>query len=134
MNYQTLKAQHQTVVNDFPMEFAFSEKQLVEALEKLECTKDEVYSGGSGMIYRKTDSKKLAAMFDSLNDSMETWLKDDKFFMSAISYEIANHEYGYTYEIQDSLDALGLSVDDLTDKQKELIQVAVREYMSTFEG
>ena len=110
--YQELKTRTGKEIADFPMAFAFSAKQLEEALAKLEATKDEVVSIGSGGIVRKTDSAAFVAMFERHESERIAAFKHDSTLIEAICYELGNHEYSYTGDPSDALDALGITLDD----------------------
>ena len=45
-------------------------------------------------------------------------MKDDDFLYDAFNYELANHEFCYTDDISDALDALGLSWEQIKDDQR----------------
>lgn len=119
--YLVLKRKHQEEVNDFPMAFAFSNKQFAEAMEKLGLAPedtDQVYSlKGTGGIYRRTDAPALHEMFDRHEREMQEAVDNDQtgegFIFDMFSYELSNHEYSYTGDIEDTLDALGLTVDEI---------------------
>lgn len=126
MKYTELKKLNESEITAFPLFFAFSQEQLEEGLKDLDTTKELLVNCGGGMFTRKTDRKKLDEMFTNFETRMADNMKDDAFFLDAAEYELANHEYCYTYEIDDTLDSLSLSVDTMTDRQKELFQKAIR--------
>lgn len=115
--YHELKTRHQEEINNFPMFFAFNNRQLFEGMEKLglkPTDTDEVYSlGGTGGYYRKTDSKKLYGMFDRHEKELAKAMKNDSFALEAFKYELANHEYSVTLDVTPALTALGLSLSDI---------------------
>jgi len=67
---------------------------------------------GTGGFYRRSDSEALHAMFKRHRDEMEAAIQADTtgdgFIFEMFDYELANHEYGYTGELEETLDALGL--------------------------
>ncbi|MCK2000804.1 hypothetical protein MZM54_05300 [[Brevibacterium] frigoritolerans] len=125
--YSTLKQKHQEEVNNFPMGFAFSNKQFEEAMEKLGLTAtdtDKVVSIGGGGFIRKTDSEALGEMWSrhkkEMKDAIDNDTTGDGFIYHMFSYELANHEYGYTGEIEPALDALGLTIDEINASESLL--------------
>jgi len=128
MNYRTLKTQHAKELNDFPMSFAFSEKQFAEGLEKLGITKDEALSIPGGGFIRKTDGDALTELFRRHNKEMAEELTHDDFMVQAIEYELGNHEYCVTYDPEPALDALGLSLKN--ERVARLFKVARKSYES----
>jgi hypothetical protein len=115
--YLKLKRQHQKEVNEFPMFFAFSNKQLEEGLKKFNVTKEEICSIGAGGFMKKTDSILFKNMFKKHRAEMDESILGDKtgegFIKDMFQYEMDNHEYSYTGDIEDTLDSLGLTIDEI---------------------
>lgn len=135
--YMTLKARHQSEVNDFPMSFAFSKQQLEEGLRKLglePTDTDKVYSIGGGGFIRKTDSDALFEMFTRHKAEFKAAVEADKdgtgFVYQMFRYELANHEYGYTYELDDTLRAVGFSYEEVQGNPalKNGLELALKAY------
>jgi hypothetical protein len=123
--YLILKRKHQEDVNNFPMVFAFSNKQFEEAMEKLGLTvadTDKIYSIGGGGYMRKTDSEAWSEMLDRHSKEMKEAIDSDStgegFIFDMFAHELANHEYSYTGEIDPTLDALGLTIDEVNANAK----------------
>ena len=121
--YLELKKSHQKEVNDFPMSFAFDNKQFAEGMQKLGLNPKEtnkIYKfGDTGGFYRKTDAEALHEMFNRHRREMEKAIAADQtgegFILDMFSYELANHEYVITYSVQDTLNALGLTEDQVNN-------------------
>lgn len=119
--YKALKDKHQAEVDAFPMFFAFSEDQFDEGMKKLglkPTDTDKIYKlGSTGGFYRKSDSQALRDMFarhrQEQKDAIAADPTGDGYIYDMFDYELANHEYGYTREIGPTLDALGLTVEDI---------------------
>lgn len=125
--YSVLKKKHQQEVNDFPMIFAFNNEQLEEGMKKLGLTMDDgdkMYAMGGGTFIRKIDAEAFHKMFDRHSKEMKEAIEGDKtgdgFVFDMFAFELANHEYGYTGEIDDTLDALGLTFDEVHAKENLL--------------
>jgi hypothetical protein len=125
--YSELKKQHQKEVNEFPFIFAFSNKQLAEGMAKLGLKEDEtnkLISIGNGGFIRKTDKEALNEMFNRHEKELKKAISEDStgegFIYQMFDYELANHEYCITYEIDDTLDALGLTIDEIRNNDKLL--------------
>ena len=120
-NYKTMKNRHQQDVNAFPMFFAFNNDQFDEGMKRLGLNPtdtDKIYRLGSiGGFYKRDDSGKLHEMFDRHEREMQEAIKNDTtgdgFIFDMFNYELGNHEYIYTGDISDTLDALGLTVDEV---------------------
>ena len=116
--YLRLKEKHQKEINDFPMAFAFSNEQLTEAMEKLEVTEiKELISIGAGGLIKKSDKYKLLEIYSQQKAESKTAIDADKtgegYIKDMFEYELANHEYNYTMDASDTLDALGLTREDV---------------------
>lgn len=126
--YKELRDRQQAEVNAFPMFFAFSNKQFAEGMEKLGLRPDDtdkIYKFGStGGFYRKTDSKALHDMLDRHAGEMATAIAKDEtgegFIYDMFNYELANHEYCITYDIEPTLDTLGLTEDEVLNDERLL--------------
>ena len=118
--YKELKNKHQQEVNNFPFMFAFDNKQFAEGMKKLGLTEndtDKIYSIGSGGYIRKTDSKALDEMTSKHEKEMQEAINNDitgdGFIYDMFVYELNNHEYGYTCETYDTLQALNLTIEEI---------------------
>lgn len=137
MKYLELKQKQQKEVNDFPFGFAFSNQQFKEMMEKFglkETDTDKIYSIGAGGYIRKSDSDAFDEMIKRHRKEIEDEIEKDKkgtgFIYSMFSYELANHEYCITYDIEPTLDALGLTLDEINKKENLLngLRKALKEY------
>lgn len=123
--YKVMKDKHQKEVNDFPMFFAFNNKQFNEGMKKLglkPSETDKVYQlKGINGFYRKSDAPALREMFNRHDEEMKKAIEsDDTFIYDMFYYELGNHEYVITYSIVDTLDALNLTLDEVM-KDKRLM-------------
>lgn len=133
--YLELKRRHEKEVNDFPFIFAFSQEQLNEGMKKLGLNAtdtDKILSIGYGGYIRKSDKEN----FFSLNERQEKELKDaiqndttgENFIYDMFDYELSNHEYCITMDVSDTLDALGLTIDEVNNNPNLLkgLQKAIK--------
>jgi len=114
--YIVFKERQQAEFNDFPMAFAFSNIQFIEAMKKLGLTPedtDKVVSMPSGGILRKTDAAKYGTMNRRHRTEFTEAMKDPAFAYEAFVYELQNHEYSYTYDVTDTLEALGITTEEI---------------------
>lgn len=118
--YVELQERHQEEFKEFPIFFAFSQEQLKEGLKKLGLTEkdtDQLYRLNGSGFYRKSDDSKLQEMWKRHELEMMQALKGDTtgehFVRDMFSYELANREYGYTRELEDTLEALDLTIEDV---------------------
>ena len=98
--YLDLQKRHEQELTDFPIAYAFSDKQLEEALEKLGAEKSEcVTVFGHGDIVKRTDVPALMAMLKRHIKELHDALQEDKEFAeAAFLYEMDNHEYAINWD------------------------------------
>ena len=116
--YTELKNRHQEEVNAFPKFFAFNNQSFSEGMEKLGVyEKDQVCSIGYGGYIRKTDKDKFIELLRGHRKEREEAIANDKtgdgFIYEMFLYELSNHEYSYTLDYEDTLEALGYTYKDL---------------------
>ena len=124
--YQELKEKHSKEFNKFPIKFAFSESQFKEAMKDLGLTEKDTDKitgiGIGGGFIRKTDVE----AFNEMNkrhrqeekDAIKNDLTGEGYIKDMFEYELANHEYGYTNNLEDILIALGLTIDNINNDER----------------
>ena len=133
MTYKNFKQSQQNDFSAFPMFWAFSNEQFAAGLLKLDCTKEDLFSFGSGGYYRKSDSDKLSALLKKLSEEKKAFFSIRENLISALKYEMANHEYSYTYDLYDTLCSVNIDPKNVTDFENECIKVASAEYLASCE-
>lgn len=114
--YLDLMKKHQKELTEFPIAYAFDEKQLQEALKKLGAKKEEcVTVAGHGDIMKRTDVPAFYAMLKRQKEELYELLKDEEAAEGAFLYEMDNHEYAINWDG----DADVLACFNLTEKQLE---------------
>lgn len=118
--YQELKDRQQTEFNQLPLMFAFSNEQFAEGMKKLGLTAgdtDKIYSIGAGGYIKKADAPLMHDMINRHDAEFQAAINDrqtgDTFIFDMFDYELANHEYSYTGDVSETLDALGLTVAEV---------------------
>ena len=118
--YLTMKKQHQKEVNDFPFFFAFSNKQFDEGMAKFGLSSDDtdkIYSfGKTGGYYLRTDGDRLHEMFQrhgkEMQDAIDSDTTGEGFIFDMFNYELANHEFIITNDIEYTLEMLGITLEE----------------------
>lgn len=138
--YAEMKERHQKRVNALPLKFAFGQKQFREMMESWGLTEDDIDKiyklGETGGFYLRTDSKLIFSTFEENEIEMQAAIGNDidgsGFIKDMFLYELANHEYCITYDLEPTLDALGLSVDDVNISPALLngLSLARKEYLA----
>ena len=136
MNYKELKMKHQKEVNDFPFGFAFSNEQFDKMMKGfgLEPTDtDKIYSIGAGGFIKKSDAPAMEEMFARHRQEMaDAMNSDSEFAYTMFAYELDNHEFGYTYSLDETLDALGLTQDEIA--KKPILRKALNRALKRYRG
>ena len=135
--YTTLKNKHQKEINEFPFGFAFSEEQFNEMMvERFGLTPedtDKIYSIGNGGYIRKSDSDAMHEMLERHAAEREVAIRENKddYLYHMFNYELANHEYSYTGDLTDTLDALDLTLEEINanPQMDEALQRAIKHQM-----
>lgn len=138
-NYINLKNKQQQEVNDFPMFFAFNDKQFAEGMAKLGLKPEDTdkiyrldYTGG---FYRRSDGKAFRDMIDRHAQEMAAAIEGDKdgtgFIYEMFRYELANHEYCITYDLEPTLDACGMTYDEVQNNPALMtgLKKAIQDYL-----
>lgn len=147
--YRQMRKRQQAEIDAVPMKFAFSNQQLLDALnewgfgiESLESEKakrilnDEVISVTGGGLIRREDEERLVEICGRHSDEFWAAIDEDEsgegFVYEMFSVELENHEYGYTGDVSETLDALGLRgmlyIKDVRENLKHGLEMALRRY------
>lgn len=126
--YQELRSKQQQEVNAFPMFFAFSNKQFEEGMRKLGLDPSEtskIYAiPGTGGFYRRSDAPTLHEMIDRHEREIQKAIEEDPtgdgFVFQMFRDELANHEYNYTGDLDETIEALGLTAEEINSSPKLL--------------
>jgi hypothetical protein len=114
--YLDLQKKHQKELEEFPIAYAFNEKQLEEALKKLGATREEcVTVFNHGDIVRREDAKALVKLLEDQREEMLQRIKDDPIFAeAAFLYEMDNHEYAINWTgDEDVLACFGITFEHI---------------------
>lgn len=96
--YLDLMKKHQDELSAFPIAYAFDEKQLEEALEKLGAKKDECVTYlGIGDVMKRDDVPAFEEMMKRHNKELHEFLQDKELAEAAFLYEMDNHEYAINW-------------------------------------
>ena len=122
--YLDLKKKHEKEVSEFPIAYAFNDKQLEEALAKLGATKEEcVTVFGHGDIVKRKDAKRFIDMLERHTKEIKQHIIDDiEFAEAAFLYEMDNHEYAINWSADE--DVMGCFCIDWDFIRKHGLQMA----------
>lgn len=110
-----------------PIYYAFNDKQLQQIKEMLGITNDEEFENnvvstyGGGLIL-KNNIPLLNTYFDEKEKELKKLIDEDKtgegFVQDMFYTELVNHEYPYTQQLDDTLEALGLTLEEINTNAK----------------
>ena len=118
--YADLKQRQQQEFSAFPMQFAFSDQQFAEGMAALglePTDTDKIYKAPGGGFYRREDGPRLYDMMGRFDRELQEAIAGDQigdgFIFEMFLYELGNHEYDVTMELNETLDALGYTMEDI---------------------
>ncbi len=121
-SYQEMERRHQQEVNAFPIMFAFSNAQFDEGMRKLGFEPDQldqIVSIGGGGFIRKSDKQAMLDMFARHQKEREAAIAADEdgtgHAYQMFLYELDNHEYCITMDLSDTLEACGLTHEEVNN-------------------
>ena len=118
MLYEEFRNKRQDEFNNFKgVGFAYSNKQFNDLLKKLNTTSDNLYSIGHGGYILKNRYNDFMDMLIKNDNELDELMKDYDFCLSALKFELFNHEYGITYDNTPALEALNLTSEDLINNE-----------------
>ena len=118
--------------------FAFSDEQFTEGLQSLGLEDKpgslrKLYRLNGGGFILKEHYPKLKDAAEAAADEFTDRANDpetgDRFLYEAFLEELYNHEFSYTGDARDALDALGLEIEDMTGHQRALLAKACNEVL-----
>ena len=125
--YKEQRDRHQKRVEAFFKEcafFAFSKEQFADGLRSLGLTEDDAdklvkMPGGGFMLKDRTED--LLDLLAEINEEQAEAISDPdtgrKFAEDMFYYELVNHEYSYTDDTEETLEALGYTLEDIEADQ-----------------
>lgn len=135
--YAELRQRQQAEFNALPLGFAFSQKQFDEMMEGWgldpEKDLDKILRVPGGGNVQKKDAGLLHQTAERHDAEMAAAIAGDAagegFIHQMFLYELDNHEYGYTRDTEDTLEALGYTAEDIlgAPRLKRGIEKAVAE-------
>ncbi len=137
--YRELRNRQQQEMNAFPLGAAFTDQQFEEMMQKWGLTvndKRKILSIGGGCYLRKTDEEAFDNMLlrfrQELQDAIMKDKKGDGFIEDMFYEELANHEFGFTGDLEPALEALHLTVDEINENKQLLngLNRAIKQFQS----
>lgn len=119
--YKELKNRQQEEFNKLPISYAFGNQQFTEMMKGwgLDPEKDieKIYCIGNGGYYQKKDQVLLHETMNRFEKEVQEAIAEDKtgdnFIYEMFLCELRDHEYSFTRDGEDALDALGYTLDQV---------------------
>lgn len=124
--YMEMRDRQQKEFDALPLGFAFGQKQFEEMMRSwgLDPEKDtgKICSIGAGGYIQKKDVELLRQTSKRHKEEMEAAIAGDKtgegFIYQMFLCELDNHEYGYTGDTSDTLEALGYTAEEVVADER----------------
>lgn len=136
--YAQQKNRHQKEMDAFPLGACFSNEQFDQMMRNWGLTPkdtDKICSVGGGCYVRKSDCAAFCEMLNRFVKEREEAIAADKtgdgFIYHMFLYELANHEYCITFDLEETLDALDLTMEQINADKRLLhgLRKAEKEYL-----
>lgn len=134
--YAEMKKRHQEEVNALPMYWAFSDEQFDQQLKELGLTRNDTgklcKTFGGGFCLAKDAqmiADTLARNFKEVGDAIQADETGDGFIKDMFRYELRNHEYTYTCEVEETVEACGFTMEQIENDERlrHGLEVAAKE-------
>ena len=135
--YITWKHEMDEKFKAIPLGCAFTDKQFEKEMVRLGVTSpDELVSIGSNCFIRETDKPAYLEFVKDMESTFEENLKSYDFVYSMFFYELNNNEYCISGDIEETLDACDLTLEDVENNAmyQKALTAARKDYMKYFEG
>lgn len=113
--YEEMKQRHQAEANELPIYWAFTQESFVETLNKLGLTESDTdkLCKMCGGFCLKTDAERIVKTLhrhqEELRAAVAADTTGDGFIEEMFLYELRNHEYTYTLDTEETVNACGFS-------------------------
>lgn len=119
--YQIMRNRQQMEVNALPIRFAFNQEQFREIMKEWglrpKMDLDKIARIPFGGFIQKKDAPLMHETFARHHKELQAAIDADPtgegFIKDMFFSELENHEYSYTGTVEDALDSLGLSFEDV---------------------
>lgn len=137
--YQQLRQKQQEEFNAFPLHFAFGQEQIDQKIKELKLSKDpkkraeQIVPIGYGGFVLKADYPAYVEMCKRHSRERIEAMAADKdgtgYLYDMFRTELANHEYGYTTDVTETVESLGLTEKDFQERPilKETLERAAAD-------
>lgn len=125
--YAEMQKRHQEEVNALPIYWAFTGERFDEILKELGLTRndtDKLCRAPGGGFCLASDAKMIADTLirhrKELEAAIEADATGDDFIKDMFMYELRNHEYTYTCEVEEAVEACGFTMEQVENDERLL--------------
>lgn len=122
--YIEMSNKHKQEVHKFPLGFAFSDEQFNDMMNNWGLSPKnthQICSLCGGIFIRKCDIPAYQKMVKRHRDELQTAISSDAtgegFIYEMFYHELQEHEFGYTMDYSDTLEALGYTMEDVQNNK-----------------
>lgn len=137
MTYEEMKNKHQNEYDTFAKDkifyiFTSSKEEFEKKLKEYGLNGEDICSIGFGGFIKKKDKEELKNMSQRHRKEKQEAIEQDKdgsgFIKSMFLLELYNHEFAYTYDVEDTLNDLGYTMEQINNNPafKNGLKLAVK--------
>lgn len=122
MSYEEMKNKHQEEYDTFAKDkifyiFTSSKEEFEKKLKEYGLNREDICSIGYGGFIKKKDKEELKNLTQRHRKEKQEAIEQDKdgsgFIKSMFLLELYNHEFAYTYDVEDTLNDLGYTMEQI---------------------
>lgn len=124
MTYEEMKNKHQKEYDTFAKDkifyiFTSTKEEFEKKLKEYGLNREDICSIGFGGFIKKKDKEELKNMSQRHRKEKQEAIEQDKdgsgFIKSMFLLELYNHEFAYTYDVEDTLNDLGYTMEQINN-------------------
>lgn len=139
-SYRELKEAKTKLYNDFANDniywiFVSTEQELAEELKKLGLKREDVLSIGMGGYLIKEALNDYKQLLKELGNTWDDIKDDDALLLDAFKYELWNHEFVVTYDVEPTLEVFNITLEEVQKDQRisRILKEAINQYLKVAE-
>lgn len=127
--YRELCKKQQQEISALPIRYAFGDKRFREMMTAWDLAPEKDLDkvcklGHAGGFCRKVDVQLVRDTLDRHTEERKAAIAEDQtgagFIYQMFLYELNSHEYGYTEDVEETLDALGYTLEQILEDRRLL--------------
>ena len=125
--YREIEKKIQDIISDVPIRYAFGQEQFDKnvigyfGFKSMDEAHEKLYGNGYGGYYLRTDSNTIKETWDKVHKMKEEAIEQDKdgtgYIYDMFYFELGNHEYQITLDLEPTIEACGLTINGINDNE-----------------